>query len=57
VLRHRQSEGWIVESLRERFGREGLARLHSLGLTPSLDAGMQPFQRLGELVAVLKPSR
>jgi LAO/AO transport system kinase len=56
ALRHRQSEGWIVESLRERFGREGLARLHSLGLAASLDPGMQPFQRLRELVTALKPT-
>jgi LAO/AO transport system kinase len=55
VLRHRQSEGWIVESLRDRFGREGLARLHQLGLAPSLDPGRQPFQRLRELTAALKP--
>ncbi|MBV8192537.1 MAG: ATP/GTP-binding protein [Alphaproteobacteria bacterium] len=57
VLRHRQSEVWIAESLRERFGREGLARLHRLGLTSSLDPGMQPFQRLRELAAALKPSQ
>jgi LAO/AO transport system kinase len=55
VARHRQSEGWIVESLRERFGRDGLARLQQLGLTPSLDPGRQPFQRLRELTAALKP--
>jgi LAO/AO transport system kinase len=57
VLRHRQSEGWIVESLRDRFGRDGLARLHRLGLEPSLDAGMQPFQRLRELAVALKPTQ
>jgi LAO/AO transport system kinase len=57
VLRHRQSEGWILEALRERFGREGLARLHQLGLEPSLDPGIQPFQRLRELTVALKPAR
>ena len=27
VARHRQSEGWVAEALRERFGREGLRGL------------------------------
>ena len=57
MLRHRQSEGWIVESLRDRFGREGLARLHQLGLAPSLEMGMQPFQRLHDLAVALRPVR
>ena len=46
VARHRQAEGWIAESLRDRFGRDGLARLGRLGLDPSLAAGVQPFERL-----------
>lgn len=49
VARRRQSEGWIAESLRDRFGREGLARLSRLGFDLALPAGGQPFQRLREL--------
>ena len=54
VARHRQSEGWVVEFLRERFGREGIARLGRLGFDLSLKPGVQPFQRLRELGAVLE---
>ncbi len=53
VARHRQSEGWIVESLRDRFGREGIARLGRLGFDLGLLPGAQPFQRLRELGTVL----
>ena len=57
VARHRQSEGWVAESLRERFGREGIARLGRLGFNLSLKPGVQPFQRLRELGAVLGEKR
>jgi LAO/AO transport system kinase len=53
IARHRQSEGWVAESLRDRFGREGIARLGRLGFDLSLKAGVQPFLRLRELAAVL----
>jgi len=53
IARHRQSEGWIAESLRERFGREGIARLGRLGFDLSLAPGAQPFQRLRELATAL----
>jgi LAO/AO transport system kinase len=56
VTRHQQSEGWIAQSLRDRFGRDGLARLDRLGLDLALAPGMQPFQRLRELgVALERP--
>ena len=56
VARHHQSEGWIAQSLRDRFGRDGLARLGRLGLDLALSPGMQPFQRLRELgVALERP--
>jgi LAO/AO transport system kinase len=56
LARHRQSEGWLVQSLRDRFGRDGSARLGRLGLDPALAPGMQPFQRLRELgVALERP--
>jgi len=54
VARHRQSEGWVVQSLRDRFGRDGIARLGRLGLDLALAPGAQPFQRLRELGAVLE---
>ena len=57
VARHRQSEGWIAESLRERFGREGIARLGRLGFDLALPPGAQPFLRLRELGAVLGERR
>lgn len=54
VARHRQSEGWITQSLRDRFGRHGLARLDRLGFDFTLAPGAQPFERLRELGAVLE---
>jgi LAO/AO transport system kinase len=57
VARHRQSEGWVAESLRERFGREGIARLGRLGFDLVLKPGAQPFLRLRELGDVLGEKR
>lgn len=57
VARHRQSEGWVAESLRERFGHEGIARLGRLGFDLALKPGAQPFLRLRELGAVLGEKR
>jgi LAO/AO transport system kinase len=54
ILRHRQSEGWIAESLRDRFGREGIATLRRLGFDLSLTPGGRPFQQLRELGEVLR---
>lgn len=54
VARHRQSEGWIVEALREQFGRSGLARLGRLGFDLALPPGGQPFERLGALSRALE---
>jgi LAO/AO transport system kinase len=57
LARHRQSEGWVAQSLRDRFGREGIARLGRLGFDLALAPGMQPFQRLHELAATLEKTR
>ena len=57
VARHRQAEGWIAEALRDRFGRQGLARLAGLGFDLSVAAGAQPFGRLRELAAALEGRR
>ncbi|MCA1907200.1 MAG: methylmalonyl Co-A mutase-associated GTPase MeaB [Magnetospirillum sp.] len=45
-----QSQQWLVEAVRERWGREGVARAGDLGLS----LGVSPFQRLAELNARLK---
>ena len=57
VARHRQSEGWVREALRERFGTRGLARLGRLGLDAGLPPGAQPFERLRSLSKALEISR
>jgi len=57
IARHRQSEGWIVETLRERFGRDGIARLGRLGFDLALAPGGQPFERLRELGSALGDRR
>lgn len=53
VQRHREAAGWVVEAVRERYGKRGLARLPSLGLD-ALPAGSQPFKRIAELGAILE---
>jgi LAO/AO transport system kinase len=57
IARHRQSEGWVREALRERFGARGLARLDRLGLDAGLPPGAQPFERLHSLSKALEISR
>jgi LAO/AO transport system kinase len=57
LARHRQSEGWIAQSLGERFGRAGIAKLGRLGFDLSLPPGAQPFERLRELAAILENAR
>ena len=57
LARHRQSEGWVAQSLRDRFGREGIARLGRLGFDLALAPGTQPFQRLHELATALEKTR
>ena len=54
AARHRQGESWVVQSLRDRFGRDGIARLGRLGKDLALAPGAQPFQRLRELGTVLE---
>jgi LAO/AO transport system kinase len=56
AMRHRQAEGWIADTLRERYGKQGLARLARLGLDAALADG-QPFARLRELAAALEKAR
>lgn len=44
-IRHAQAEMWLVEAVRERWGREGVRRAGDL----SLPADASPFRRLAEL--------
>ena len=57
IARHHQSEGWIAGQLRERFGREGIARLGRLGFDLALSPGAQPFERLRLLCDALGDKR
>lgn len=45
AARNAQAELWLEEAVRERWGREGIARAGTLTLTP----GISPFVRLGQL--------
>jgi LAO/AO transport system kinase len=47
--RHAQAEQWLIEAVRERWGREGVRRAGDLSLPP----GTSPFSRLSDLVARL----
>jgi LAO/AO transport system kinase len=50
TIRHAQAEQWLTEAVRERWGREGIARAGDL----SLPAGQSPFHRLALLNDKLK---
>ncbi len=43
--RHAQAETWLEQSIRERFGREGVQKAGTLALA----SGETPFQRLAEI--------
>jgi LAO/AO transport system kinase len=43
--RQRQAQGWLVDGLRQRFGRRGLERVGEIVLAP----GESPFGRLADL--------
>ena len=47
--RHKQAQGWLIDSLRERFGREGLMRAGR----PTLRANESPFRKLAEIAGKL----
>ena len=47
--RHRQAETWLVDTVRDRYGREGLKRVGRLELPP----GEPPFGRLSAIVAMI----
>ena len=49
--RRRQAESWLLEGVRERFGREGVRRAGRLALEP----GRSPFRALAAIAARLVP--
>jgi LAO/AO transport system kinase len=51
AARERQAGEWLVEAIRERFGREGLRRTGAA----SLPAGTSPFRELDRLSRALQP--
>jgi LAO/AO transport system kinase len=52
AARQAQAEAWLRESLRDRFGRVGMARAGRMDLI--LPAGRSPFSRLAELSATIE---
>jgi len=50
--RQAQAEHWLVEAIRDRFGREGLRRTGPISLPP----GESPFGRLADLSRALLPT-
>jgi LAO/AO transport system kinase len=50
AARHAQAERWLVEAVRERFGRDGVRRAGRLTLAP----GESPFERLLAVAAALR---
>lgn len=47
--RRQQAQAWLIEAVRERFGREGIKRAGDLSLAP----GESPFRRLAAVAAGL----
>ena len=48
--RHAQAEQWLLEAVRERFGRDGVRRAGALTLT----SGETPFNRLASVASRLQ---
>ncbi|KAF0146547.1 MAG: LAO/AO transport system kinase [Rhodospirillaceae bacterium] len=49
AMRQAQAEQWLIEAIRERFGREGIKRVGDL----SLARDQSPFRRLQDVVQIL----
>ena len=54
AARQGQADVWLREALRDRFGRDGLARATSLSLDLGLVPGQSPFSRQAELAEALR---
>ncbi|MTJ81712.1 MAG: methylmalonyl Co-A mutase-associated GTPase MeaB [Telmatospirillum sp.] len=50
--RHAQASDWLIDAVRERFGRDGVRRAGYLGL----DGEDTPFRRLSEVTRYLSPA-
>ena len=57
AARRRQSERWVVEAFRERFGQRGLQRLHGGAMDGILSSDASPFERLRQLTEILERPR
>ena len=55
--RRRQSERWVLEAFRERFGQRGLQRLQGVAMDGILSSDASPFERLRQLTEILEKSR
>ncbi len=57
AARRRQSERWVVEAFRERFGQRGLQRLQGVAMDGILSSDASPFERLRQLTEILERPR
>lgn len=57
AARRRQSECWVVEAFRERFGQRGLQRLQGVAMDGILSSDASPFERLRQLTEILERPR
>lgn len=57
AARGRQSERWVVEAFRERFGQRGLQRLQGVAVDAILSSDASPFERLRQLTEILERPR
>jgi LAO/AO transport system kinase len=53
TARQAQAEAWLREAVRDRFGRDGLARAAAQSQNFRLSEGQSPFSRLAELAGSL----
>jgi LAO/AO transport system kinase len=57
AARRRQSERWVVEAFRERFGQRGLQRLQGVAMGGIVSSDASPFERLRQLTEILERPR
>jgi LAO/AO transport system kinase len=57
AARRRQSERWVVEAFRERFGQRGLQRLRGVAMDGIVSSDASPFERLRQLTEILESPR
>jgi LAO/AO transport system kinase len=53
TARQAQAEAWLREAVRDRFGRDGLARAAAQSQNFRLSEGQSPFSRLADLAGSL----